>query len=843
MPAFKRVYTSFPGFQVLGEIESVNTIDIEPPSSPLGAGSGVVCVVGEFERGPLNAPVRVSGSTDLATKFGGFGFEVNGARYRYPVAARSAGSDEDNAWNGNGFIALRNKRFAGLIVVRVDNSAGEVRLRRLASIETGPANFVIINGQTVSLSVDGAAPVTATFNALRGEILGASGTFPTGFTGGETLEVRVDGDPTRVVAFTAADQTIGQVVTRINSVLAADVAYDNAGELGLRSVVAGWSGRIEVVGGTALATLGLPASPVAQVSTATVVSNTGGGLFSITYERVVNGVTLTYVASYTAAGGDTVTVVRDALLASANALGIPGVTFAPVSTDQLAATGAPNVVFTAVVTSQPAPGDLTMATVPAVLTIALGSGNVRRADNVTAAEVASLLDALGGIGTRVTDAGTVRIVAETTPLTGSLEVTGGTALAALGLVAGQAATANAGPSFVIPAGTLLAGDELWVTLEDVVGDPVKAAPVTVKVRPARDDDSVPSAAPGNISQILSDIGDAFEATNLSAVARLGSAAMDVRYIQAIESTLDVSGVAHDINIIFAARASENIAKALRTNALEATATGHRARKAIVAPPLNTTVADAESNDLGVMGVGNVGREQRVFYAFPGLQTFIPEIAETGVSGGMGFTEDGVIPVRSDAFYASVASILPPEENRGQQLSDTNYGSLQAVALEPAYTKESGGVGLTIDDYKRFKAAGIVAPRVDRVAGIVFQSDITSVNPSTQPALADAKRRFMGDFVIDSTSDIAVGYAKKLNTPARRRALVATLNRFLDGLASPNLPEASRVEDFLIQDETTPEQRGQGFMVIRVAVRLYGSMDSIVFLTTVGTTVNIQELAA
>ena len=46
---FTRVFTQFPGFSVLGAIESVNTIDLAPPANPLGAGVGVVCVVGEFE--------------------------------------------------------------------------------------------------------------------------------------------------------------------------------------------------------------------------------------------------------------------------------------------------------------------------------------------------------------------------------------------------------------------------------------------------------------------------------------------------------------------------------------------------------------------------------------------------------------------------------------------------------------------------------------------------------------------------------------------------------------------------------------------------------------------------
>ncbi|MCP4299896.1 MAG: hypothetical protein GY783_04885, partial [Gammaproteobacteria bacterium] len=74
MPGFRRVFTQNPGLNVLGNIESVNTIDIAPPAAPLGAGVGVVCVVGEFEKGLFNAPRRIFGNSDIEANFGGFGY-------------------------------------------------------------------------------------------------------------------------------------------------------------------------------------------------------------------------------------------------------------------------------------------------------------------------------------------------------------------------------------------------------------------------------------------------------------------------------------------------------------------------------------------------------------------------------------------------------------------------------------------------------------------------------------------------------------------------------------------------------------------------------------------------
>ena len=843
MAGFKRVFVAFPGFNILGNIESVNTIDIPPPASPLGAGVGVVCVVGEFERGPIESPIRVFGGSDLEATFGGLGFTKDGQALQLPVAARSAESTQ--VWEGNGFVNLRNKRFSGLIICRVDNSAGEVVFNRLACLVGDAAPFDLEPGDDLQVSVDGGAPTVVTFTATAASLLASGAIYPTGFIGGETLEVALDGGPTVVVTFQAADQTLAQVIGRINGRLASTVSFDTGGQLELRSNVRGFSGTVEVVGGTAVTALGLPFPPVPQVDTWTVVSNAVPGLYTMRTTMVINGVTVDFDASYTSIAPDTVTVVRDALLLALIALGVPKITFVSSGVDAIVATGNVNFPFTSTVFAEPAGGQLTIAlTTPGVFSFSTGTGNVANVDLVIQAEAEAVIGAVPGVVVDVDGEGRLRLCATTTPATGTLEVSGGTAAPGLGITTGLLADAASSVASVIPAGTRLRDtttQALWVTLEDAEVEADDGGPYSIRVRPGLDDDTTPTALAGDLTEVVDVLADGFAVTNALDVARLGAAQMDVRYLDAINATIDVSGVPHDINIMYAARNTERIMGFLRSNAVDATASGHRARKAMMGPPVGTSRTDARAAS-GV-GVGNVGREQRVFYCFPGLTTFVPEIAQIGLAGGVGFSEDGVVEVRSDGFYASVGSVLPPEENRGQQLSDTNYGPLLALSLEDAYNKELGGVGLTIDDYIQFKADGIIAPRVDRVAGIVFQSDVTSVNPQTQPALVDAKRRFFGDFIIDSLSDIAVGYVKKLNTPARRRALLSTINGFLEQLASPNQPETSRLEDFRVVDETTPEQRAQGFQIMSVGVRTFASMDFIVFRTTVGTTVNVEEIGA
>lgn len=850
MSAFRRVFTTSPGSNILGNIESINTIDIPPPAAPLGAGVGVVNIVGEFEKGLLEAPTRVTGGSDLETTFGGFGFEVNGALAQLPVAVQSAGTDDENFWNGNGFIHLRNKTFGGLVVTRVDNSPGSITASRLACVTGGVAPYDLAPGDTVGVNLDAAATVTATFLATAASIIGGTGTYPTLFVGGETLELSIDGGGTVVVTFTAADQSLANVIDRINSSTASSnpfIAFDTGSELDLRSRNLGFGASIEVIGGTtAPTTFDLPFPAVAQVDTYTQVA-TSAGLYTLRTIIVIDGVSTNFDAVFTNTG-EAVTANRDALLAAYQALGVPGVTYASSGGADTVVTGDVNVQFTSVVFAEPTGGDVTIAlTTPGVFSLEVGTGNVSNIDLVTLAEVVAIIEAaVAGTTVDSTVDNNLRICNTTTPVTGTIEIdAASTGAAALGLTTGVVVAANDSPlgDTTFPAGTRIqdaSTGAIWVTLEDTAVASDLATTLSLKVRPGVDDDTAPTVAIGDLNIVLDTLLEVFTVTNATVLNRLTSSQMDVRYLTAIDATIDVSGTPFDINIMYSARTTERIMQALRDNAVSATATGHRARKAIIAPPLATTRAIAEG-DTGV-GVGNTGREQRAFYNFPGLTTFIPEIANLGELGGPGFTDDGVINIRSDGFYASVASILPPEENRGQQLSDTNYGAMNALSLEDRYNKEvAGGIGLTIDDYILFRADGIIAPRADRTSGLIFQSDVTSVNPTTQPSLVDAKRRFMGDFIIDSLGDIGANYVKKLNTPARRRAFIAVVNGFLEGLKTPNQPDFSRIADYKVIDDTSDAQRQQGFQILAVAVQIFSSMDFIVFRTTVGTTVDVEEL--
>lgn len=90
----------------LSEVTRLDGVYIfeQAPPGPLRAIQGnVVCVIGEFERGPVDAITSVSSQGELIDLFGGIGPDASGAFYK-------------------GMLALRNKMFGSLRVIRLSNA-------------------------------------------------------------------------------------------------------------------------------------------------------------------------------------------------------------------------------------------------------------------------------------------------------------------------------------------------------------------------------------------------------------------------------------------------------------------------------------------------------------------------------------------------------------------------------------------------------------------------------------------------------------------------------------------------------------------------------------------------
>ncbi len=288
MAGFVRRFSVFPTLEQLTSIESVDIIDLPPPSPTVGVGTGTLLFVGEMEDGPFatgeNAEYflgdpgvsEIFSSQDLRNKFGGFGFTYGTVPYENACARRHLSED----WNGNGFIHLKYLRPARLIIARVDTSVGEVSFAPLASIYGGAGPFALTVGMQIAITTSSGGPASSTaIAAAAAQVTGTAGTYPTLFAGGESVSFTVDGAPAFVVTFSAADQTLTDVISRINLAAGYTFASNSAGQLRLTGSIEGTSGSIvrANVSGTPLATFGITAGTTAGTGNVANLASVGIG--------------------------------------------------------------------------------------------------------------------------------------------------------------------------------------------------------------------------------------------------------------------------------------------------------------------------------------------------------------------------------------------------------------------------------------------------------------------------------------------------------------------------------------------------------------------------------------
>lgn len=853
MSVFIRRFTFDPGEEVLLEIESVNILDLDPPAAITGVGSGTVCVVGEFENGPFAAQpgvfdqpqgvYEVSGANDFIQTAGSFGYTYGGISGQNP-SARSRSADSaitPEYWNGNGFIQLSGKKFARLLIARVDTSVGSVSFQRQAYV-TGNAAFSynLEPNQVVQIS-DLGTTLTSTFAAAAATVNSGSGTYPTTFAGGETLTLAADGGAAFTVTFLSGDQSKAQVIARINQYAGFTFASDGGGNIiTLTGIVRGKAGEVSVVSASSgvLATLSMSVANtfgtgdvnnIDVVSFQEVKAKLEGSFSGYSVGQDQNGalrLAKTYSSDddwFTVMAGTTATDLGFTVGEQASNSGYAYIRSTAGSYPASPSTGDTLVLgfddspdFTAVFQST----DTTQALI------------IARINQYAGYAMASAIDS-------------THIQLRGNKNGGQARVTGGTntLLTAVGLTAGTTATADTLASGTLPAGTVVQtsdGTKQYVTMQDVTvtvtknsTTPSGVGPYPVKVRPAQDDGSGVSATAGTITnKALAPTLASFKVTNNQTInAALSEAAIDAAYSDALNATIDINSVAKQINIIFSARQSNTVRKLLKANAINASSSGCLGRVACIRPPLNTakSVAMSKTNAKGV----GATRDQRVIYCYPGFNTFVPLVAKRGLSGGAGFTADGNLDVGSDGFMASIMSQLPPEENPGQLTSFTSAVN----GLESGANAQ----GFEIGDYIAFKAAGIAAARMDDGTAI-FQSGITSVDPTVFPELVNIARRRMADFIQDTLALRGKAFGKKLSTFFRRRAFANEIRQFLETLLSRNSETSQRIAGYTVDTKSGNTQRtlGLGLYRIIIKVRTLASLDSIVLETTIGEQVEVTE---
>jgi hypothetical protein len=461
---------------------------------------------------------------------------------------------------------------------------------------------------------------------------------------------------------------------------------------------------------------------------------------------------------------------------------------------------------------------------------ASGTGNVANLAAVTAAEVVTLVNASGtmtsaNVHASVGADGKLWLYHSVSATASTIQIdpgTGGMGLA-LGFTLDTDATIALNVAGTIPAGTrvqasTIAGGE-WVTMQTLDLAAGAAGPFTVRVRPGLDNGTHVGAALNTINTLVdSPSFAAFGISNPAALtAALTEGQRDACYKEALDATLNELGICRDANYLLIARRSDSVVREGRANAVLATELGMFGRKFVTGDPLGTSPTQA------IVNVASYRRD-RVAYTTLGMRVKVPVIAERGILGGSGFTADGIIDVRADGPLTTLCASLPPEENPGQQTG----------LIDDFFEVNGYGNVLSIDTYKAFRRNGICAPRVDRSAGTIFQSGVTSSLTSGEETLV---RRRMADFIQDSAIAIFMPYVKKIARETNRTKLLGKWNAFLASLESATAPEKSRIAGWSSDDGinagNTADTLALGVYYILTKVRLHSSLDFLVLQTEIG----------
>lgn len=453
-----------------------------------------------------------------------------------------------------------------------------------------------------------------------------------------------------------------------------------------------------------------------------------------------------------------------------------------------------------------------------------GTGNVADLSAVTAAEVATLVNALAGIDAVVDGSGRVVVYSPTVGATGSVNVTAGAMATALGLTTGTTVTALVGIAARIPAGTRVrtGGGAEWVLMQTYnLPAGTSAAPnlssFSNPVRPGLDDGTSLVANAGTVTVLVDLPNDRmFSVTNAANLsAALTEDVIDVRYDNAFQQTLDPSNVVHQVNHSLSARRSPSVDRSGQTNAVSASDEGCFGRKFHLRSGFGAQVSEAQANVA-------THRVDRVFFTYPGVRIKVPEIAVLGTAGGTGFTADGVITIGGDGPLAYINAVLNPEENPCQAtglLNDFVLG-IETITIPASGTAQVFNRAV----YTALKGSGVCAPRIDQLGNAVFQSEVTA---ELTPGRTTQKRRKFADFLEDSVALILIPFSKKLATDAREAGIDAKINNFLQTLLSKNNPDLQRAKavQLINTNSQNPDFYARGISSRKVSVTQLSSLDT------------------
>lgn len=272
--------------------------------------TAVLGMVGIAERGPIGQAVRVTSYDQWVDTFGGFttdtkdtvaaveGFFAEGGQFLSFV--RTCRYTDVNDPNSAEAIAAS---------AEIDTPASTAAAATILGNLT--ETFSLADGDTLIISLDGAAGVTATFNAGPATDLDATGE-NYALTDGNTLTISVDGEADQTVTFNTADfATIGaataaEVAAVINAQTTDILAEDDSGAVRVTNTRGSGTGySIEVTGGTDIAAFSFPGSPANGTGDAADAAAVTVAELKTLIEADISGTTVTAVGGAVQIAGTT----------------------------------------------------------------------------------------------------------------------------------------------------------------------------------------------------------------------------------------------------------------------------------------------------------------------------------------------------------------------------------------------------------------------------------------------------------------------------------------------------------------------------------------------------------
>ena len=250
MAGFIRRYGYFPSTTTIQEIEGVVIVDLPPPGSIEGVGTGTTCAVGEFADltyatsvtgGNVTEnmrPVEVFSAQDLVNKVGGWDEHLG----------------DFAAAGGNGFVATTGKAFSRLVIVPI-NLASSKAARLIRDLPTNkgaadPTPVVPLSGGIVVAGRTFASGANGVSNGKR-TIFTDEAAFVTGVNMAVTAKGGVNTTP---IVVTSAGATFEDSGVKVGDIIVLGVigtAASNPGTYRITEVTSNTNLKIEALDGSA----------------------------------------------------------------------------------------------------------------------------------------------------------------------------------------------------------------------------------------------------------------------------------------------------------------------------------------------------------------------------------------------------------------------------------------------------------------------------------------------------------------------------------------------------------------------------------------------------------------